>query len=211
MPTVTRLSTISLVVCSISLFNFAAPDLASAFDKVAPAQLPVPILSQSIPSSNDATVSLSPDLAIDDAPVALHPAYTSLAHAVAAHATPQSVEGDLACMAGAIYFESKGEPLAGQLAVGQVIINRTRSGRFPKSICSVVTQRGQFSFVRAGRVPQINASVPAYRKAVAVAQVALDQSWAAPVSDALYFHASRVSPNWNRTRVAAIGRHVFYR
>ena len=56
-------------------------------------------------------------------------------------------------MAGAIYFEAKGEPLSGQLAVAEVILNRAKSGRFPKAICSVVTQRGQFSFVRGGRIP----------------------------------------------------------
>ena len=93
------------------------------------------------------------------------PAYASLAAAVAAQSIPTDASAELACLAGAIFYESKGEPLAGQLAVAEVIINRTKSGRFPKSICGVVTQRGQFSFVRGGRIPAINPSRSDYRTA----------------------------------------------
>ena len=55
---------------------------------------------------------------------------------------------ELECLATGIYFESKSEPLAGQLAVGQVIANRASSGRFPSSYCGVLFQRSQFSFIR---------------------------------------------------------------
>ncbi len=136
--------------------------------------------------------------------------YGTLADAVAAQSMPETIADDLQCMAGAIYFESKGEPLSGQLAVAEVILNRTKSGRFPKSVCSVVTQRGQFSFVRGGRVPAI-ALNKQYRTAIAVARVALADAWDSPAAGAMYFHARRVSPSWNRTQVAAIGNHVFYR
>ena len=137
-------------------------------------------------------------------------AYGTLAAAVAAQTMPDTMADDLQCMAGAIYFESKGEPLSGQLAVAEVILNRTKSGRFPKSVCSVVTQRGQFSFVRGGRVPAIGLNTQ-YRTAVAVARVALADIWSSPATGAMYFHARRVSPSWNRVQVAAIGNHVFYR
>ena len=100
--------------------------------------------------------------------------------------------------------------LSGQLAVAEVILNRMKSGRFPKSICSVVTQPGQFSFVRGGRVPVI-ANNAAYRTAVAVARVAIDDAWDSPAANAMYFHARRVSPGWRMTKIAAIGNHVFYR
>ena len=60
---------------------------------------------------------------------------------------------ELECLATGIYFESKGEPLTGQLAVGQVIANRAQSGRFPSTYCGVLLQRGQFSFVRGGSLP----------------------------------------------------------
>jgi spore germination cell wall hydrolase CwlJ-like protein len=138
------------------------------------------------------------------------PNYASLEEAVAAQTSPDHMSDDLRCLAGAVYFESKGEPLSGQLAVAEVILNRTRSGRFPKSVCSVVTQRGQFSFVRGGDIPDVPAST-SYHTAVAVAQVALADAWDSPAGSALYFHARRVSPGWGRERVASIGNQVFFR
>lgn len=136
--------------------------------------------------------------------------YASLADAVAAHAVEADLDDETRCMAGAIYFESRGEPLSGQLAVADVILNRTRSGRFPKSICSVVTQPSQFSFVRGGRVPDI-ADCAYYRTAIAVARVAMASAWESPAAGALFFHARRVSPGWHRIKIAAIGNQVFYR
>lgn len=136
--------------------------------------------------------------------------FSSLDAAVAAQPVPESLDADLRCMAIAIYFEAKGEPLSGQLAVAKVILNRTKSSRFPKTVCSVVTQRGQFSFVRGGRLPAIPRNAQ-YRRAVAVARVALDDAWDSPASDAMYFHARHVAPSWRRVQVAAIGNHLFYR
>ncbi|WP_341850080.1 cell wall hydrolase [Sphingomonas immobilis] len=130
--------------------------------------------------------------------------------AIAAHQDRTGQSDELTCLAGAIYFEAKGEPLSGQLAVGEVILNRTKSGRFPRSVCSVVTQPGQFAFVRGGQVPAI-APNSQYRTALAVARVALADAWDSPAPDALYFHARRVAPKWGRATVAAIGNHVFYR
>lgn len=137
-------------------------------------------------------------------------AYGTLDAAVAAQPIPDAMSDELQCMAGAIYFEAKGEPLSGQLAVAGVIRNRAKSGRFPKSVCSVVTQPGQFSFVRGGRVPAI-AMNRQYHTAVAVARVALADAWDSPAPGAMYFHARRVAPGWHREQVAAIGNHLFYR
>ncbi len=137
-------------------------------------------------------------------------AFASLAAAVAAQNMPGTMDSELECLAGAVYFESKGEPLSGQLAVAEVIINRTTSGRFPTSICSVVKQPGQFSFVRGGRIPAVGANAQ-YRTATAIAKVALADAWDSPAPKALYFHARRVSPNWGKARVAMIGNHVFFR
>jgi spore germination cell wall hydrolase CwlJ-like protein len=136
--------------------------------------------------------------------------YVSLQQAIAAHQDRTEQSDELTCLAGAIYFEAKSEPLSGQLAVGEVILNRTKSGRFPRSVCAVVKQPGQFAFVRGGQVPAI-APNSQYRTALAVARVALADAWDGPAPDALYFHARRVSPKWGRTTVAAIGNHIFYR
>lgn len=137
-------------------------------------------------------------------------AYGTLDAAVAAQTVSDDMGDELQCMAGAIYFESKGEPLSGQLAVAEVILNRSKSGRFPKSVCSVVTQPGQFSFVRGGHVPSVPSNRQ-YRTAIAVARVALADSWDSPAANAMYFHARQVTPGWHRQQVAAIGNHVFYR
>lgn len=123
----------------------------------------------------------------------------------------QTLSKDMRCLAGAIYFESKGEPLMGQLAVAKVIINRAKSSRFPSSYCGVVYQKSQFSFVRGGRMPRIRTGTQAWRNAKAIAQIADAQGWSTPVDNALFFHARRVSPGWRLTRVGTVGNHVFYR
>lgn len=135
--------------------------------------------------------------------------FASLAAAVAAQGIGMDDEA-VRCLAGAIYFESKGESLAGQLAVAEVVLNRTESGRFPPDVCGVVTQRGQFSFVRNGAIPAIDAGNAAYRRAVAVAKVALADVWHEQVPDALYFNGTRAGHGGSK-RVAAIGNHAFYR
>lgn len=137
-------------------------------------------------------------------------AYPSLAAAVAAQADEEAENEELRCLAGAIYFESRGEPLAGQLAVAEVILNRASSGRFAQSVCGVVTQRGQFSFVRGGRIPAVAANRD-YRTAMAVAKVAMNEAWESDAANALYFNGRRAAPGGARVRVAAIGNHVFYR
>jgi spore germination cell wall hydrolase CwlJ-like protein len=135
----------------------------------------------------------------------------SLTQLVAATPTPSDLSNELACLAGAIYFEAKGETLAGQLAVGRVIIARAKSGRFPASYCGVVFQRSQFSFVQGHSMPAINKGGRAWTEAARIARIAHEGSWKSPVEGALFFHAARVSPNWHLTRLARIDNHVFYR
>lgn len=114
------------------------------------------------------------------------------------------------CVATAVYYESKGEPVAGQLAVARVIMNRAKSGRFAKTPCGVVTQRSQFSFVRGGVLPGVPDNAM-WRQAKLIAKMAMQDGYAGPAASALYFHAKRVSPGWNRTSLGAIGNHIFYR
>ena len=140
----------------------------------------------------------------DEAPV------RPLSALVEEHAGAQATDSEMECLAGAIYFESKGEPLAGQLAVAEVIINRTKSGRYPSSICGVVKQPSQFSFVRGGWIPAIKDS-PQWRKALAIAHIAVNDLADSPAPQALSFHATYVSPGWRMKRVARVGNHIFYR
>jgi len=118
---------------------------------------------------------------------------------------------ELQCLAVGVYFESKSEPLAGQLAVGKVIANRARSNRFPPSYCGVLFQRSQFSFIRGRSLPAVPTSSRQWQTAVAIAKI-VDQDLHDSVADnALFFHARRVSPGWRLKRVASIGNHIFYR
>lgn len=136
---------------------------------------------------------------------------TTLRELVAAQSAPAELSREMNCLAGAIYFESKGESLTGQLAVGRVVVARSKSGRFPDSYCGVVFQPSQFSFVRRGAMPPISKSTSAWRTAVAVARIAHSGGWTNPADGALFFHAARVSPGWRLTRVARIDNHIFYR
>lgn len=123
-------------------------------------------------------------------------------------ATDVSQDTELRCLATAVYFESRGEPLEGQLAVAQAIVNRVESGRYASSICGVVKQRGQFSFDHS-RTPAAGRD---WQTAQGVARVAADDMWHEVAPRAVSFHAARLSPGWRgKTRIARIGNHVFYR
>jgi spore germination cell wall hydrolase CwlJ-like protein len=135
----------------------------------------------------------------------------SLSALVDAHGDAEAVDGDMKCLAGAVYFESKGESLEGQLAVARVIINRAKSGRFADSLCGVVYQPSQFSFVRGRGMPPIREQSQSWREAVAIAQIAMNDSWDSRAEGALFFHARRVSPGWGKAKLAMIDNHIFYR
>ncbi|MCB5425387.1 cell wall hydrolase [Altererythrobacter sp. CC-YST694] len=143
------------------------------------------------------------DAAVNDA--------ESLEELVASLPAAGDLSRDMQCLASAIYFEARGEKLAGQLAVGQVIVNRVESGKFPSSYCGVVYQPSQFSFIRGGRMPSIRTSSPAWHRAKAIARIVHEGLWDSPVGEALYFHASSVQPNWRHARIARVDRHIFYR
>ena len=132
---------------------------------------------------------------------------------VETNAGGQPLDSEAQCLATAVYFESMGEPLQGQLAVANVVINRARSGRYPTSWCGVVKQRAQFSFVRNGRFPRIDPECRAWRKAQAIARIAAANMMAALPTDVLWYHADYVAPKWrnNLVKVEKIGAHIFYR
>ena len=138
---------------------------------------------------------------------------TSLQELVSETETDFTLSEQMHCLAGAVYFEARGEPLSGQLAVAQVVINRADSSRFPSSYCGVVYQRAQFSFVRGGAMPRINTGSKAWKRAKAIARIAHEGMWESEAEDALYFHAKYVSPSWSRkkTALATINQHIFYR
>lgn len=133
----------------------------------------------------------------------------TLAELVAQQSLPAKLDAEMQCLATAVYFETRGESLLGQLAVARVVINRAKSSRFPNSMCGVIHQRHQFSFVQGGRVPPVR-SAQAWNRSVAIAQIAMEEGWDNPAEGALFFHARYVSPGWRLKRLAAVDNHVFY-
>jgi spore germination cell wall hydrolase CwlJ-like protein len=128
---------------------------------------------------------------------------------------------DLRCLAENIYFEARGEPIEGQYAVAEVTLNRRWAENFPHTICEVVHETrwdpnrrrlvADFSWTELGtRSPPDGR---AWQQAMAVASAAYDDLHAPVAPGALFYHATSVRPGWarNRTTVAMIGNHIFYR
>lgn len=218
MPFTSRVAT--LATFTLSMVGLIAQGSAALAAESAPiATTPVTVASATaapnaaFPTAAPAVMIQTPQLPADEAVSTPSDdeqvAYPTLAAAVADQSVPSDTGEDLRCLAGAIYFEARGEPLAGQLAVAEVILNRKQSRRFGGDVCSVVTQPGQFSFVRGGRIPAAPSNAD-WRTAVAVAKVALKNAWESDASDALYFNG-RGAGHPARIRVAAIGNHLFYR
>lgn len=206
---VTRASTIAVAATLIATLVSADGSGAAAKGSspiAATEQAPTRMISQPIVQPLPSAPS---EEAVADESASEQPA-TSLSELI--DEQPQGeLSSELNCLAGAIYFESKSEPLEGQLAVGRVIVARSKSGRYPGSYCGVVYQPSQFSFVRGNSMPGINKNSQDWREAVALARIADAGSWKSPVEGALSFHAARVSPGWRMARVARVGNHIFYR
>ena len=181
-----------------------------------PASLQLPNLTAPdplAPSADSDGVTDSDETAdTDEQPVAATIAPTGdLATKVAALRSSDPGSREVECLAVGIYYESKSEPLAGQLAVGHVIANRAHSGRFASTYCGVLFQRGQFSFVRGHSYAQPARASRQWQNAVAVAKIVDQKLHSSSVPGALFFHAKRVSPRWRLSRVGSVGNHVFYR
>ncbi|HEV2867424.1 MAG TPA: cell wall hydrolase [Allosphingosinicella sp.] len=137
----------------------------------------------------------------------------TLSELVDAYAGDTTTDHEQDCLANAVYFEARGEPIEGQLAVAEVVLNRTQSGRYPETICAVVTQPWQFSFVNAtGRIPAADRSSQAWHRAVAIARIAEAGGSRLLPRNVLWYHAEYVSPGWGRrlARNTKIGLHIFY-
>jgi spore germination cell wall hydrolase CwlJ-like protein len=149
----------------------------------------------------------------DEAAPAPRPEPRSLDALVTHYAVAETDGAEQDCLASAIYFEARSEPLQGQLAVAEVVLNRAASGQYPASLCGVVVQPAQFSFVRRGRIPRADRGSDAWRRAVAVARIAGERMTPRLLpTSCLWYHANYVSPRWGRrlARSARIGLHIFY-
>lgn len=122
------------------------------------------------------------------------------------------------CLATAIYFEARGEPERGQVAVAQVILNRVRSPLFPETICGVVYQgqhrKGcQFSFTCDGRSDTPRKDAQWELAQDLTRKIMAGELWLPEVGYSTFYHANYVSPRWARSmnRIDKIGAHIFYK
>jgi spore germination cell wall hydrolase CwlJ-like protein len=122
------------------------------------------------------------------------------------------------CLAEAIYFESRGEPLEGQVAVAEVVLNRVADRRFPGTVCGVTRQGAgsgkgcQFSYACDGNSDAMKSALPRSR-AEKLASMMLGGRARTFTDGATYFHTRSVRPGWAKrmVRTASIGHHHFYR
>jgi N-acetylmuramoyl-L-alanine amidase len=125
---------------------------------------------------------------------------------------------EIGCLALTIYYEARGESETGKLAVGHVVMNRSRSGAFPADVCAVVRQGGerrhqcQFSWWCDGLSDRPR-DMKALRESLDLAQEIYHDCVPDPTRGALWFHTTAVKPVWAKLAGPAkrIGRHVFYR
>lgn len=132
--------------------------------------------------------------------------------------TPPKVPGsDLECLTQALYYEARNESEAGQAAVAEVVINRSRRAGYPKSICEVVYQRNsrtcQFTFTCDGSIGRGAVNMNAWGRAERIARDVYEGRARPQLpTHSVNYHANYVRPSWGRRleRVRQIGAHIFY-
>ena len=122
------------------------------------------------------------------------------------------------CLSEALYFEARGEPVRGQFAVAEVILNRVVSREFPDDVCAVVNQgtgerfRCQFSYTCDG-LPEVVSDRRAWSRSEKIAALALTNGVPLNLTEgAMYYHTKAVSPYWADLfdMTTEIGAHRFY-
>lgn len=129
----------------------------------------------------------------------------------------RQMTAELICLAMAVYFEARSEPILGQAAVAQVVLNRVESDKYPSTICGVVTQGGtrryrcQFSYYCDGKSEEPKDQV-AWRRAKVIARLTYEGALHPDIHDATHYHAVYVKPYWKNSLqlTATIGHHRFY-
>jgi spore germination cell wall hydrolase CwlJ-like protein len=124
----------------------------------------------------------------------------------------------MSCLAEALYFEARGEPITGQLAVGEVILNRVEDSRYPSSICKVINQGTgrrfacQFTYTCDGKLETVHER-KAYEMALKLAKILITTHDRKLTKGSTHYHSNYVNPKWSKKfeRVAKYGRHIFYR
>jgi spore germination cell wall hydrolase CwlJ-like protein len=129
------------------------------------------------------------------------------------------------CLALNIYFEARNQPVVGQIAVSEVVLNRVADHQYPNNVCDVIYQaeykdgnnlpirnRCQFSWYCDGK-SDMPTDIDAYRWALVLSKRILSGEFAPLTNGALNYHSTTVKPEWLRKkrRVTKIGDHIFYK
>lgn len=124
----------------------------------------------------------------------------------------ETFDESLDCLAKNIYFEARNQSVKGQYAVGLVTLNRTKSQRYPNTICKVVWQKSQFSWTSDGKPDNPKNNV-AWLIALSIANDLLTGKHRDHTKGAIYYHADYVKPDWASSfkLLTKIDNHVFYR
>jgi spore germination cell wall hydrolase CwlJ-like protein len=131
----------------------------------------------------------------------------SLIPTTVALAEAPKYDDETICLAKNIYYEARGEPLRGKLAVAWVTLNRVASGKFRDTICKVVYQKNQFSWTsrRQGKPKEWAMWLESLQLAYWITQQPQIVAF-----EALYFHATNINPGWKKSKLETIGNHHFY-
>jgi Cell Wall Hydrolase len=180
-------------------------------------QSPAIVVAAPMATGGEPTPTTSVAMAMPDAD-APNPAGADLGRSIYAARFSTAPASERTCLARAVYYEARGEAVEGQMAVAQVILNRARSHKWPKSICGVVNQgieRGekcQFSFACFSHLTEPSGDLWEQAKTVAEQAVA-GQAWLRELIEATHYHTTAVAPVWKAglVELATIGTHVFYR
>ena len=200
---------LSLLIVSRGLAA-SAPTAGDILVDAAKAQAEPPLPMPPAAPVTQALPTASMDTAVEP-PVRQVTTSSGLRRLVAIEAShPGPLRPEVECMARTVYHEAANQALSGQLAVAQVILNRVNSGAFPRSVCAVVDQPGQFS--RAPVTAAAESAKP-WSAAVAIAIIAQEHRFPQIAPGALFFHAASMRPAWSdeHERIAQIGDHIFYR
>lgn len=122
------------------------------------------------------------------------------------------------CLAEALYFEARGESIRGMFAVGEVVLNRVDSSRFPNSICGVINQGTgrkfacQFTYTCDG-LPEVIHEPAAWQRVGKVARLLVNGAPRNLTGGATFYHLNTMTPYWAASfqHVATVGDHIFYR
>lgn len=201
--------------CSLlALLVSIQPQHSSGEDDLAYHDIPV--------TSTNISVGLDTNTSPDTTFIEFSPSYSKsyLSEFVSEKKVPEVLNSsqDFNCLAQAVYFEARGEPIEGQLAVAQVVLNRVKSSRYPNKVCAVVFQnekrrhRCQFSFACDGKSDRPR-HLGSWGQAKKISLIAVQGLWQDLSLEATHYHANYVSPKWSASLKPTVqyGAHYFYK